>query len=276
MFESDIDALVKETFNISLNEKGLSPFDDFVFGSAEANITQLNQVPGILYHLEKKTSTFVLRIFATENIAEDYKKITNNPDLYPQLRLENQEDNSIENCLCFFECDSLHLARKIKKELANKRFPIFEEHILNVSDPSDSWWIKIDKSELKIFFKLSRTESMDQLIKIGPIADTQSSVDIFSKLYGYFQMLFPVADYAIDHGQLAIKCQRDHDQIFKALKEIFLTGEADHDFWEYLRQLELKSAQKPYLDSLQKANLFLMELSTKRKFWKQIQQKLEL
>lgn len=275
MFGSDIDALVKETFNITLEKKGLSPFEEFVYGGEKPQNVPLEKVPGVLYHLEKKASTFVVRVYPSENLAQDYKKIVENPEDYPSLRLICDDEICAQDKLNFFECDSFFLANNIKKELGNKRFPIFEEHVLNVSDPSDSWWVSVDRSELKIFFKLSRTESMDKLVKLGPLGDTEFAVDMFNKLYGYFQMLFPVADYSSAHGQLAIKCERDHDPIFKALTQIFLTGDADHEFWEYLRELEVRAQEKPYLESLQKANLFLMEIATKRRFWKQIQEALE-
>jgi hypothetical protein len=275
MFESDIDALVKETFNITLDKKGTTPFDDFVFEPGPSLKAPTEQVPGVLYHLEKKVSTFVIRVYPSQNLAQDYKTIVNNPENYPSLRLLGDDESSVQSKLSFFECDSLLLAQSIKSELGNKRFPIFEEHILNVSDPSDSWWVNINGNQLKIFFKLSRTESMGDLVKLGPLGDTDHAIDMFNKLYGYFQMLFPVADYASAHGQMAIKCEREHDPIFKALTKIFLTGDADHEFWEYLRDLEMQAQQKPYLESLQKANLFLMEIATKRRFWKQIQEALE-
>lgn len=276
MFESDIDALVKETFNHSFESKGLNPFDnDFQFLNESLQGPSLPEaVAGILYHLEIKASTFVIRIWPSLNLAEDYQQIIDQPENYPSLRLLGDEI-PVEQKLKFFESDSFILAQEIKKQLGNKRFPIFEEHILNVSDPSDSWWVVKEKSQLRVFFKLSRTESMDKLIKLGPLGDTELAVEMFTKLYGYFQMLFPIADYSCDHGQLNIRCEREHDPVFKALVQIFEQGDADHEFWNYLRELEVQAQHKPYLESLQKANFFIMQIATMRRFWLQIQQALE-
>lgn len=274
----DLDALVQETFKTSLDIKGMNPFySEFQFEDENTNsvIDIPEQVPGILYNLEIKASTFVIRILPSPNLADDYQKILANPENYPALRLISDDEKNVEQKLSFFESDSLVMAKELKKELGNKRFPIFEEHILNVSDPGDSWWISSEKSEFKIFFKLSRTESMDKLLKLGPLGDTDHAIDMFNKLYGYFQMLFPVADYSSAHGQLAIRCERQYDPIFKALTEIFTIGDADHAFWEYLRDLEVKAAGKPYMESLKKANFFIMQIATMRRFWMQIQNKLE-
>jgi hypothetical protein len=273
----DLDALVNETFKASLEMKGMNPFDsDFSFESENDALQILPEhVPGILYNLEKKASTFVIRILPSKNLADDYQKVLASPEEYPTLRLLNDDERDLKEKLAFFESDSFVLAQELKQQLGNKRFPIFEEHVLNVSDPGDSWWITTEGSQLKVFFKLSRTESMDKLIKLGPLGDTDHAIEMFSKLYGYFQMLFPVADYSSGHGQLTIRCERAHDPIFKAFIKIFETGDADHEFWDYLRDLEIKAQGKPYMESLQKANFFMMQIATMRRFWKKVQTALD-
>lgn len=271
----DLDALVQETFKNSLDMKGMDPFkSEFKFRDEEIELPEM--VPGILYNLEIKASTFVIRILPSSNLADDYQKVLAHPENYPTLRLLSDDEKPVKEKLCFFESDSFVLAKELKKELGNKRLPIFEEHVLNVSDPGDSWWISTEGNEFKIFFKLSRTEAMDKMIKLGPLGDTEHAIDMFNKLYGYFQMLFPVADYSSAHGQLAIRCEREHDPIFKAFIEIFTKGDADHAFWEYLRDLEVKAEGKAYMESLQKANFFMMQIATMRRFWMQIQDRLEV
>ena len=54
-----------------------------------------------------------------------------------------------------------------------------------------------------------------------------------------------------------------------------IEGEVDHEFWEYLRNLEFNSAEEPYYDSLKKANYFMMELAMLRNFWKTIEAQLD-
>ena len=57
--------------------------------------------------------------------------------------------------------------------------------------------------------------------------------------------------------------------------DIFTKGDVDHAFWEYLRDLEVKAEGRPYIESLQKANFFIMQIATMRRFWMQIQKALE-
>lgn len=279
-FIDDIDAMVQATFNNDNEFIGQSPFDGVELNNSiiqtSSTLELPDQVPGVFYNLEKKVSTFVIRIFVSKDLSVDYPKILDNPEDYPTLRLISDDDEDVASKLKFFECDMPQLAEQIKKELSNKRFPIFEEHVLNISDPGDSWWVKPDKGELKVFFKLSRTEAMDSLVKLGPLGDTNIAMEKFKKLYGYFRMLFPVSDYASAHGQLTIKCEFNNDPVFKDFVKIFTHGDSGFDFWDYLRRLEMDSQGKPYLESLQQANLFLMEIANMRRFWIRIQEELDL
>ncbi len=270
MFVDDIDALVKETISHS---EGLNrnPFMDFSFNTDECGP---GQVPGVFYHLEKKVSTFVIRIFESQNLSADYQDILDHPENYPSLRLIDEEDHHVADRLKYFECDLFELARNIKSELANKRFPIFEEHIFNVSDPGDSWWVKLDDNQIKIFFKLSRTESMDKLIKLGPLGDAKVAMEKFNRLYGYFKMLFPIEDYSSAHGQFTIKSD-DQNKMFYAFKKIFSKGDSGFEFWDSLRKLEMKSQNEPFIESLKQANLFMMDLANIRRFWIQIQNQID-
>lgn len=279
-FIDDIDAMVQATFSGEGEFHGQNPFDNLELTNsicANNTIDDLelpDQCPGVFYNLELKASTFVIRIFPSNDLSVDYPKILEHPEDYPTLRLLSDDDRSVKEKLQYFECDMPELAHQIKKELSNKRFPIFEEHVFNVSDPGDSWWVKSDAGELKVFFKLSRTESMDSLIKLGPLGDTNLAMEKFKKLYGYFRMLFPIADYASAHGQLTIKCEYANDPIFKDFVKIFTVGDSGFDFWDYLRKLEMSSQDKPYIESLKQANLFLMEIANMRRFWMRIQEQL--
>ena len=280
-FIDDIDAMVQATFHKTHESLGKSPFDGVELSNSISFISNTteelpDQCSGVFYNLEKKVSTFVIRIFVSQDLSIVYPKILENPENYPSLRLLSDDGIEVKEKLQFFECDMPELAMQIKKELSNKRFPNFEEHVLNISDPGDSWWVKPDEGELKVFFKLSRTETMDTLIKLGPLGDTDIAMKKFKKLYGYFKLLFPVSDYASAHGQLTIKCDFANDPIFKDFVKIFTHGDSGFDFWDYLRRLEMDSQDKPYIESLKQANLFLMEIANMRRFWMKIQEELDL
>lgn len=261
MHFDDISFLVSETFDNVENGH---------FSYSEKPKIIVPEAPGVFYHIQQSAGIFVLRIQASDNLLEDYNKIVNNPEDYPSLRLVSDEGESNIEELKFFECDRVELARALKMQLSNRRFPIYEENVINVSDPSYSWWLDDSQDEFKIYFKLSNTLNMRRLKKIGPLYDSKLAMERFAKLYGYFSMLFPVGDFSSNHGQMSISCNETLHPLFLAFKDLFIEGEIEYELWEKLRDLELEASHNkaPYLRALQEANYFLMELATIRKFWK--------
>ncbi len=268
MFD-DISFLVQETFK-NVEEQSSKNFINQIFSDAYEGP---DEVPGFFYNLQKKSSTFVLRILPSENLKKDLKNIKKHPDMYPALRLE-EDDRSLNEKIQFFECDRFEIAQNIRKHLGNKRFPIFEERVFNISDPGDSWWLEVDGSRLSVHFKLSKTQDISKLIKLGPLGETKYCMDIFAKLYGYFKLIFPVGDYSSAHGQLCISTTDSYDANFQHFIQLLKTGETSHDFWNELRKLEVNASDPAYLDSIQRANYFLMELAFTRHFWRTVQEQL--
>lgn len=275
MFD-DISFLVSETLK-DAESKQQQPknglFSSF-FGLSKDEEHLPDEVPGLFYHLQIKASTFVIRISPSENLREDYQSIMKHPNLYPVLRLE-EGSGELSDKVQFFECDSVSVAKTIKQQLGNKRFPLFEENVFNVSDPSDSWWVSSEDSKISIYFKLSQTNSLENLTKIGPLGDSSRALETFSQLYGYFKMLFPIEDFSSAHGQFSISTPGEDNLMFDLFKKLLVEGEVDHDFWEYLRNLEFNSTDKPYYESLKKANFFMMELAMLRNFWRTIESQLD-
>lgn len=269
MFD-DISFLVQETFKeVESKRKSGSLFGQF-FQSNE-NLPE-EETSGVLFHIQKNAATFVVRIHASTDLRNDYIAALKHPDLYPTLRFED-EDN-VRDLLCFFECDNIEIAKTIKERLGNKRFPIFEEQVFNISDPGDSWWLKKEGKKISIFFKLSHTERMASLVKLGPLGDAEKNMDIFSKLYGYFQMLFPIEDYSSAFGQFSMSPKDPNDPIFHDVTHLLSHGEMSFEFLEKLRNLEILHKHESYADDLKQANYFLIELAQLRRFWKEIQNSL--
>ena len=257
MFD-DISFLVQETFNEA------AKFADNALGKEVPE-----ECSGVLFHVEKQTSTFVIRILTSENLAQDFNKVSNNTDAYPNLRLEDAQ------ALSFFATDNLNLAQIIKERFANKRFPIFEENILNVSDPGDSWYMDLASEKIKINFKLSATNILEHFLKIGPVGDAAETFKNFSNLGGYFQMLFPLSDYTCTSNQLEISCSEVNNPVFAGLKNLFERGEATHEFWEALRSVEKNHMNESYIESLREANQYMLQLSLLRSFWIDVQKRIE-
>ncbi|MBD65010.1 MAG: hypothetical protein CME62_07370 [Halobacteriovoraceae bacterium] len=267
MFD-DISFLVQETLKESQNPNRGRGF--FSFQSKNNNIPE--ESCGVLYRIQKNAATFVIRIHVCDDLKETYQNIIKHPDLFPSLRFEAED--ILEEELKFFICDSLEFAESIKSKLANKRFPINEEDVFNISDPGDSWWLKQDNGQLNIYFKLSHTQEMQDLIKLGPLGDPEHSLEQFGKLYGYFKMLFPLQDYSSGFGQFSLTTEEKDHPLFKQFSRLLSRGDVSADFWEYLRDIEKENSDKPYIKSLRSANYFLMELASTRRFWLEVQSQL--
>jgi hypothetical protein len=264
----DISFLVQETLrDVEKNQKNKNFFGSFFNSKQDLPA----EVSGVLFHIQKNAATFVIRIHVCENLKNDYFAALKHPDLFPTLRFESED--SLRDELLYFECDDIRIASLIKERLGNKRFPIFEEQIFNISDPGDSWWLKREGKKLSICFKLSHTdtEAKDGLIKLGPLGDGDKMMDIFAKLYGYFQMLFPVEDYSSAFGQFSLSPVTQNDESFEQFYDLLATGDVHYKFWEKLRNLELQHSDKPYASDLKQANYFIMELSELRRFWCDVQ-----
>ena len=273
MFNDEITYLVSETFR-NLKNYSTESSSNFVFDFDEDDddASLPDTVPGFFYHLQLQSSTFVIRILESENLQEDYQKIIRYPEDYPTLRLIGEEGiNDIKSKLNYFYCDSIHIARAVKNYLSNKRFPIHEEHVFNVSDPSDCWWIKVEENALTVYFKLSKTEQIESLVKVGPLGDKQLAIKRLGQFYGYFNQMFPIDDFSCNHGSFHISTIDAKNENFKDLQKIFSRGAANHDFWVFLSQLEFNAKSDKVRQSIRVANYYLMELSVMRRFWKRIQ-----
>ena len=265
MFD-DISFLVQETLKEShKNPNGRNVFDSFFKKKAKIDA----HVCGVLYQIQQNASTFVVRTHVCENLAQEHASVLKHPNLYPGLRFSDEDD--IEEKLGFFECDDIGIAKSIKEKFGNKRFPIFEEHVFNISDPGDCWWAKLEEDTISIFFKLSHTQNMDELVKLGPLGDSVDTMEYLSKLGGYFQMLFPVSDFSSGFGQFSILTEDPRNLIYRQFKDILADGETSYNFWKFLRELEVEHQDKDYIDRLQAANHFMMELSQLRTFWISVQ-----
>ena len=117
----DIEILVQETFRHYQ--------ENYQKVEEEAQIREtgllhpgLPTEPGVLYHIQKSTSVFVIRTLVSRNIREDYLKILENPEEYPSLRLVEETLEEIENRLRFFIVENEYQA-EVERLLAGPAQP---------------------------------------------------------------------------------------------------------------------------------------------------------
>jgi hypothetical protein len=256
MFMDDISQLVKETFdNVYQHENSLD---------------NLPESAGVIYHVEHKGSIFVIRAVESRDIAQDMDHYLNDAKILQKLRLAQSENPKDE--IRYFACDDYFMAKNIVENLANKRFPLFEEHIMNVSDPGDSWWLKRENDSMSLYFKLCRTESIHDMIKLGPIGDNLQTEEVFKKLYGYFSLIFEVKDFSSQTGAFHITPADPEDPMYLEFINLFENGEVGYKLMDHLRALEEKSSKESFKASVRRANYFLLELAHMRGFWKEIEE----
>lgn len=229
--------------------------------------------PGVFFKLQKSLGTFVIRSIAVNDLEKYYASIIKYPENFPSLRLA-QGELPIEKELKFFQTDTLAIAQILQSTVSNKRFPLEEENIFNISDPGFSWWLKKEDDHIEVFFKLAYTHDMDSLIKIGPLGEADSGKKVFEKLYRYFCALFPVSEFSSTQNSFIIGTSQKNSKLFNCFINMFETGEVDTYFWQQLKQLE-ESSQGKSLDLVRIANEYMLELSNVRKFWVQIDKLLQ-
>lgn len=224
---------------------------------------QLPSEPGILYHIQRTSSVFVIRTLVTHNIQEDYAKILENPENYPSLRLI-EEENIAKEKLRFFVVDNHYQAEIIHDQLNNRRFPIHEEHMCNLSDPGFSWWLTKKENSFQISFNLSSTG--DDIVKLGPLGDHQLASQTFFQLG---QLLSRTGlSFDIQNEINRIQFAEGEPVLMEEFQDLFefgVIGQGLTDLFKLLSRREQKSSV------LESTWFYLQELASIRRFWIQIQ-----
>lgn len=227
-------------------------------------MTSFPEGPGVLYHIQKSTSVFVIRTMVSENIRQDYFKILETPEDYPSLRLLEGNEDDLQRRLKFFIVENQAEAEIIHDQLHNRRFPIHEEMMCNLSDPGFSWWLtKKDQG-----FQLSFTMSVapEDTIKLGPLGDKELALRNFQT----FEKMVSSAGIAINIQNETNRVQfTDCEEfILEEMKDIFEFGVITQTLKDLFKILARRSAD---VSQLEESWFYLHELAAMRRFWIQIQ-----
>lgn len=259
----DIQKLVSET--IDYNKVDLKDFETSFLANS---ISKIPESSGILYHVEQTSGTFVIRTLVSDNLQLDFQKVANNPENFPKLRLENDEEELDK--LQFFETDNIQIARSITSQLSNKRYPKFEENVINVSDPGDSWYLGYSGNEFKVFFNLSRTHNLESLVKLGPLGDVKETTQLLGQLSPYFSKFFNVTKYSTNKASFSMTADQENIYLDE-FANIFKFGEIGPFLFQKFIELERQAPNEQVLKSFQKVNSFFMYLASTRSFWKKVE-----
>ena len=199
--------------------------------------------PGLIYHLEKGVNTFCLRGSATPDI----KKTATT-----QLR-----DFS------FFETGSYELAEILKDQMLNRRIPLREDLLLNMTDPSFYWWMKSWPNGFQIYFKHPPFSDGEGPMRLGPLGDAKMAYVRLNQSRPLMAHSFPVEDFSCDEKQFLISTKNPAHLNFHLLKNIFLRGENPTKITHYPK------------DSLGHTLFhYFQEIAMARKFWMAIEEQI--
>tara|TARA_R110000868_G_scaffold110286_1_gene298991 strand:+ start:27465 stop:28277 length:813 start_codon:yes stop_codon:yes gene_type:complete len=254
------DMMAKETLELSLN------LDSSMFDEQE-QMAEFRpsgrgfrpQGPGILYRVVTGGSTFSLRGFACDNIKESAEELeSGDASLRSTLKIEDDEEVQIHH----FRCDFIEQAEVVIDQLFNRRFPLYEDMLCNLSDPGYSWWMEPNEDSLTVYFKAHSIEREKNLIKLGPIGDYALAHRRFSELRSTVRGMFSVREFSCDERRMVIKPVDANNDGFKALRNIFSKGKAANDLAGFGAN-ELGRTLFFYLNELASVRAFWCELAPK-------------
>lgn len=260
------EALTRETFELShyLSQHG---WDESLSSSHQLDLSNhlIEQVlednipcvvpypksPGLVFRIDRGSDTFCLRGVACHNIAETFELLeTRDPALLRKLKIEGELDH-----IRYFDSETFERAEIIRDQLFNRRFPIEEDRICNISDPGFSWWMERGEKSFQIFYQSISVDRASTLVKLGPIGDGKLASRFFMYLESVLANIIPMAHFSSEPRSFKIVCQ-ERNTHFDELIELFQSG--------------LDICSLPHFDCLKVHStlyFYLAELATVRKFW---------
>ncbi len=221
---------------------------------------ELYLASGLIYRIEQSTGTFCVRGIETEDIGNYLENDQNRDHLFHNLRIVSSEDL---DGICYFETETVEIAKKIKNNILNKRFPYDEDMICNLSDPGFSWWMEDGSSSLKIYFKLHGVAS-SELYRLGPIGNVNEINKIFNDGMIVIKALFNISEFYCNEKSLGLTVDRE-SPYFDIIKGVFLDGLAPVGLESFFSM-----SVYPQMYS------YLIELASIRKFWITIENKFSI
>lgn len=226
---------------------------------------EIPEEAGVIYHVQKSVSVFVIRTMVSHNIREDFLKILERPEDYPSLRLIEGGVTEVSDKLKFFLVENPSQAEIIHDQLHNRRFPMNEELMCNLSDPGFSWWLTKKNQGFQLAFTMS-VASDENTIKLGPLGDRELALKNFQQL----EALVTSAgiEMNIQNETNRVQFTDCEEFILEELKDVFEFGVMTQTLKDLFKILSRKNKND---STLQTTWFYLQELAAMRRFWIQIQ-----
>ncbi len=214
---------------------------------------------GVVFLLEKGVSTFCIRGIASDDLSWEHGLLmAQKSDFLKYFRLTKEDQSEIEE-IRFFPTPTVEIAEGIIKTMMNRRFPIKEVSLCNLSDPGFSWWMDLSESEINIFFQSPTIDRDKMFIQLGPLGDSTKAIEMLQKASSTLKHFFPIKEYSVTSRSISISCCENGLEGFLEFSRLFEEGEF---FWEEV----LKLGKGQHFEVLD----YLYHLSCRRQFWRLI------
>jgi hypothetical protein len=230
----------------------------------EASDQVFPEGPGVIYHIQKSGAVFVIRILASSNVCLDFQRIIEAPEDYPSLRLVEDGGIEVAKKLKFFLVENFSEAEIIHDQLHNRRFPVNEEMMCNLSDPGFSWWLTKKESGFQLSFTMSVAD--DSSLKLGPLGDRELALRNFQM----FEALISSAGIAmnVQNETNRVQFTDTEEFILEELQDIFEFGVITQTLKDLFKILSRRIQDASVLEETW---FYFNELAAVRRFWIQVQ-----
>lgn len=214
--------------------------------------------PGIIYRLDRGANTFCIRGFSTDNINLQLNALEHEPNKLLLLKATSLEDQ-----ICYFETKTFEVAEIIKDQMINRRFPIQEDAVCNISDPGFSWWMDITPGRFEIFFKSHAINREEKFLKLGPIGDAKVAAIRFNQAHALLRGSFPLSEFSCTEKSFIVSSAKPDHLSFITFQNIFSLGENSTLPENFPNNTIGKTLY-----------YYFLEIATLRKFWIEVDRKL--
>ncbi|MCK6595212.1 MAG: hypothetical protein L6Q33_08445, partial [Bacteriovoracaceae bacterium] len=214
--------------------------------------------PGIIFRVDRGANTFCVRGFTTENINYQLKALPYESAKLMLLKAQNENDQ-----IFYFETKTFEVAEIIKDQIINRRFPIQEDAVCNISDPGYSWWMDVTPGRFEIHFKSNSIQRAEKFVKLGPVGDSKIAMLRLNQAHALLRSSFPLTEFSCTDKSLVVATSKPDHSSFLSFQNIFLNG----DNYTCPENFPDNSTGKTLY-------FYFLELATLRKFWIEVEAKL--
>lgn len=269
---TEFDELARKTFEITHSdkhqdllekEKQNSDFYENVYEDVlEEGLPLAPAGPGLLFKIEKGSQTFCIRGFATDCIEQSLLDVESG-EVNARAKLKFRDENDFDH-LNFFEIPSFDLAFRIQNNLFNRRFPINESLVCNLSDPGFSWWLNDSEDGFELFFQTYQILGNENFLSIGPIGDQFKAVQRLHAAENTLRKFFPIKEFSCDDKSFKIVPCDPENKKYQQFLDLLYRGEKD-----FLSEFFPQDTDEQVLYD------YLLELASMRSLWINVEEILE-